>query len=417
MRGGRIRMKTPSLRYLPQAMALKSKGIEVINGRVYLDGELVAPEKLSELSECNQDILKCLEEYNEYVEIEQNITDYEAAETLDLICYNGKFYDQQELRPLKEKDVIELIHKKYRKFSAEKIMSTMKIAKTIKQIDKIPQYQKPDDTVLNIDNGFRGNDTFYKLIKYYVTQPKQEYLMLIKSDGGKGKSTMTNFFKYMFKDECFSGDLKRMNNFSAYAWASARLLIFNDCDSSRIESPDILKQISGGDEMSLEGKGINAVSGSIDANMIFIMNEPLSYNVLDSGLQRRFVELPWDDIPGDKTDKWVKYNWTREEIAFQINRALEYDDFDFEELQRQTIKESLSRLEAFKCICGPNLSECYNQYQQTQKRYQWTRSHFNQYIKLVQKYYTHREYLEELHKLSQEEAVPYAFEIIEEGGR
>ena len=148
----------------------------------------------------------------------------------------------------------------------------------------------------------------------------------------------------------------------------------------------ILKQISGGDEVQIEAKGQQAISGRIDAHVLFIGNEPLSYNVLDTGVQNRFVNLPWDnDIPKDKRDpKWLDYEWTWEEIAFQIELARQVEPLDFEALQIATIKESLTRKSAF-------MYDDYVVYTQNEHK-PYSRENYMRFWKLVTKYYTKQEW-------------------------
>jgi hypothetical protein len=149
-----------------------------------------------------------------------------------------------------------------------------------------------------------------------------------------------------------------------------------------------LKQISGGDDIQIEAKGVQGYSGKIDCNLLFIGNEPLSYNIMDTGMQRRFINLPWEQNLKYKDPKWVDYEWSLEEIAWHLEQAKHVEDFDFDTLQKQTIKDSLHRKSAFY----------YNNYSvyKTNEDMAYNRENFDLFWKLVMKYYSEKEWSEVL---------------------
>lgn len=367
------------------AEELYHKGIKVIGGKAYYNNKLLDYEDYKALG--SKETIKYLEDISRYnAPKERDI--YEAVMALPVQSYYGRLY--RDNIPLHEIEAYELVREMNPTFDCAQIQQVLKYANIMKRTQIIPEYQLPTSTP--VDNGFRFNKTAYQLIHYYLFEPKQKYIMCIMSDGNMGKSTFTNFLRYLFKDEYYSADTKSMNQFSASFYASSRLTVFSDCTSEYIENMHILKQISGGDEVQIEAKGEQAISGRIDAHVLFIGNEPLNYNVLDTGVQNRFVNLPWDNnIPKEKRDpKWLDYEWSWAEIAFQIELAKQVEPFDFEELQKETIKASLVRKSAFQY-------DNYEEYLQFERK-PYSRENYVRFWKLVTKYFTKQEWEVERNK-------------------
>ena len=361
------------------AKALYEKGYRIHKGKGYKDDKKLDYNDYVNLG--TNETKKALEELTDYNAPKKRDI-YEAVMDLPVISYYGRLY--RDGIPMHEIEAYQLVREMNPEFDCTQIQQVLKFAAIMRRVDSIPEYQLP--ICEPKDNGFRFNKTAYQLIHYYLFEKKQKYIMCIMSEGNMGKSTFTNFLRYMFKDEYYSADTKSMNQFSASFYASSRLTVFSDCTSDYIENMHILKQISGGDEVQIEAKGQQAISGRIDAHVLFIGNEPLSYNVLDTGVQNRFVNLPWDNnIPKDKRDpKWLDYEWTWEEIAFQIELARQVEPLDFEALQIATIKESLTRKSAF-------MYDDYAIYTQNEHK-PYSRENYMRFWKLVTKYYTKQEW-------------------------
>ena len=361
------------------ARALYDQGYRIHKGKCYKNNEKIDYATYSTLG--TGEVKKALEELTDYNAPKKRDV-YEAVMDLPVVSYYGRLY--RDGIPMHEIEAYQLVREMNPEFDCTTIQQVLKFATIMRRTDSIPDYSFPYSTP--VDNGFRFNKTAYQLIHYYLFEKKQKYIMCIMSDGNMGKSTFTNFLRYLFKDEYYSADTKSMNQFSASFYASSRLTVFSDCTSEYIENMHILKQISGGDEVQIEAKGQQAISGKIDAHVLFIGNEPLSYNVLDTGVQNRFVNLPWEnDIPADKRDpKWLDYEWTPGELAFQIELARNIEPLDFEALQRQTIKESLIRKSAFY----------YDDYEEylTVERKPYSRDNYVRFWKLVLKYFTKDEW-------------------------
>lgn len=349
-------------------------------------GNLISPNEFESAfrSARANDVVDALKKEASYYEKANKQDSFDVAKKLQIKSYHGQWYDFEE-RPLNTLEMVELVRKESGEtFELSKINQVIETANILKAIDHIPNFYFPKVKKM-VDNDFRFNKTAYGLLHYFLFEKKQKYIFFLMSEGGKGKSTFTNFLKQLFKNEYFSADVKFANQFFAGFCASKRLVCFSDCTSNYIENMHLLKQISGGDDVSIERKGENAYSGQINANLLFVGNEPLSYDILDSGNQKRFVNLPWENNIESPNPAWLDHKWTDEEIAFQIELARQTTPIDFEYYRSETIKESVKYRDA---ICFTKYSE-YKDFHKNSRCY--SLQSFKEFWKLTLEYYTFSE--------------------------
>lgn len=363
---------------------LYNEGWEVKTGIWYLNGKKqTCPVNYSDKQAIDH-ITKYVEQKTKYdMASEYNDLDiYQAADSIDLYSYQGTLYYNNKV--IDEVEAIRYVRSCYGKeFDIDAIMRIIKAVRILHRLNEIPSYVMP--TATPIDNGFRFNDTAYGLLHYWLFESKQKYIPFLMSEGGKGKSTFTNFLKCLFKGEYYSADTKFMNQFFASFIAGKRMICFNDCTSARIENMQILKQISGGDEVSIERKGEQAYSESLSGFLLFVGNEDLSYDILDSGNQKRFVNLPWENKLDKPDPKWMNYEWSDGEIAFQIELARNAKPIDFEKWRIETIKHNIKENVAI-------LYDTYEEYNVSNLiKYKYSAPNFYQFWELAFQYYTEKE--------------------------
>lgn len=330
-----------------------------------------------------------------------------------LLSYNDAFYARVKgtnnmVRITQTQAKFAIYHSYYDLESNTKLKDILSIIQEDKdELPHIPDYvfrpAKPRD------NGFRFNKTAYRLIHYYLREAsiknKYKYIITIMSKGNMGKSTFSNFLKYLFKNEYYSADSKYTNQFSSSFYASSRLTVFNDCSNEYLANSHVLKQVSGGDDMQIEAKGKQGYSGYIDAYLLFIGNEDLRYNILDSGLLNRFVNMPWDDtvikehytpdfgyeeVEPVKDLKWLNYEWTDDEIAFQIELAdklYEYDLKDKLDLQKLCDKTVAKVYLNHPAIRRSNDFTSFLKYcEDNHIKMHWSEENYNQYLYGIEDY-------------------------------
>lgn len=376
---------------------LEEEGYKVKGKRVYKNDVLLTFEEMSDLEE---DVLDLMRQKSDYEYEKRNVL--QAADALPLECFNGTFYREGYPQTLLE--VYKLIEEMNPHMDWGTIKQVRDAATVFKAIDTIPEYMMPDCTprpaMVDTPNGqmpFRFPKSAYQLMYYYLFEPKKAYIFFIMSDGGKGKSTFTNFLKRLFAKETYAADTKFMNQFTTSFIASSRLTIFSDCTTRYIENSHLLKQISGEDEVQIEAKGQQAYSGKIDSYLLFVGNEPIGYNILDSGMRRRFINLPWVNEITIDDPRWVTYEWSEEEIMEQIQHCLTVGPMDYEEANRNTIRETLLTKTAFYY----NVKEF--SFYETAEKNTYNLDNFTEYRKLVVKYFSQEEWVDLVGKRHGEE--------------
>lgn len=381
------------------AQEYERDGIIVRGKQVYKKGKLLSFEETKKLQEA---ALKVLKEKYDYYQPKRNVLN--AAKDLPVICFNGTFY--RDNLPMTDLEVYELIQEMNEHMDWSTIKQVKEAATIFKAVENIPEYQFPNvqpKAAMCDGKPFRFPKSAYQLMYYYLFEPKKSYIFFIMSEGGKGKSTFTNFLKHLFKNETYAADTKFMNQFTTSFIAASRLTIFSDCTTKYIENSHLLKQISGEDEVQIEAKGQQAYSGKIDSYLLFVGNQPIGYNILDTGMQRRFINLPWENEFSHDDPKWVTYKWTQEEIAEQIEYCKTVGPMDYKALNEATIKEALKTKSAFYYTI-----QQYPIYKENEEK-AYSYENFKTYRKMVTKYFTQKEWQELVAARYKEEFVDYEF--------
>lgn len=389
------------------AQEYEKDGIGVRGKQVYKNNKLMTFEEQLKLV---PEALKVIRDKEDYYQPKRNVLN--AAKDLPVQCFNGTFY--RDGLPMKDIEVYELIEEMNTHMDWSTIKQVKDAATIFKAIPNIPEFQLPNVTpkaALYNGKPFRFPKIAYQLLYYYLFEPKKAYIFFIMSEGGKGKSTFTNFLKNLFDKETYAADTKFMNQFTTSFIAASRLTIFSDCTTKYIENSHLLKQISGEDEVQIEAKGQQAYSGKIDSHLLFVGNQPIGYDILDTGMQRRFINLPWINEFIYDDPKWVTHEWTLEEIVEQIEHCKTIGPMDYEALNKATIKETIKTKSAFYYPI-----QQYEMYKQGEEK-AYNYENFKTYRRMVTKYFSQKEWQELIAARDKEEFVDYEFKNSEGGIR
>ena len=389
------------------AQEYEKDGITVKGKQVYKKGKLLSFEETKKLE---NEALKVLTDKHDYYRPKRNVLN--AAKDLPVTCFNGTFY--RDNLPMTDLEIYELIQEMNEHMDWSTIKQVREAATVFKAVDNIPEYQLPNvQPKAAMYNGkpFRFPKSAYHLMYYYLFEPKKAYIFFIMSEGGKGKSTFTNFLKHLFDKETYAADTKFMNQFTTSFIAASRLTIFSDCTTKYIENSHLLKQISGEDEVQIEAKGMQAYSGKIDSYLLFVGNQPIGYDILDTGMQRRFINLPWTNEFQYDDPKWVTYKWTWEEIAEQIEHCKTIGPMDYKALNEATIKETIKTKSAFYYPI-----QHYDMYKECESK-TYNYENFRTYRKMVTKYFSQEEWQELVAARDKEEFIDYEFKDSENSVR
>lgn len=103
--------------------------------------------------------------------------------------------------------------------------------------------------------------------------PRQFYLWLT-GPGGDGKGTLLHLLAQIFGDAytSLSSDPRQQNQFYTSSLVGKRIAAFQDCINPRVVQSEIFMQITGGDDVRIEEKGLKAYNAKIDAMVIVSSN-------------------------------------------------------------------------------------------------------------------------------------------------
>lgn len=358
---------------------LRRYSLTAIGGYLYKNGERLSYAQHQEYYNSNRGIKEQVKEYCSFIAEDDRLLT--IMYSLPYVGYNGQIYNSRTGQIIVNSEFVETMYLKF-ELDYSRIETLMRLIVEYKQCDKIPPMILPQ--IDPIDNGFRFPKQAYQILKYLLFSDIQKYIFTIMSAGDMGKSTFTNLLKHLYAHEYYSADTKYMNQFSTSYYASKRLIVFNDCSSDYIENSHILKQISGGDSVQIEAKGKQGYANKINAKMLFIGNEGITYNLLDSGMTNRFINAIWDNNIAKKNPKWVNYEWTPEELAFQIQLAKDVEEMDYTAELARTTKEVLTTRNVF-------YSYNYEDYASKNKK-PYSKDNFRKFFELVSRHYTYNEW-------------------------
>lgn len=334
---------------------------------------------------------------------EKIATVWNVMQSLPFIkSYNGTFYLELEngkYKLLTQRQVVEHILAEYPFKDIADVQRIIDCMKVYNTIEDIPEFnlvnffadEETGEMIQPKKNNIQFNNTFYKLLHYVLFEERKEYIFTIMSDGGQGKSTAFNFFKHLFSEEFTTANAKYLNRFSTSSFAGKRMVLFNECTTEFISEMAVLKQATGSDKVEIEEKGKTAYSANIQAFFLFVGNHNINYDILDSGLQRRLINLPWENVVKVKDDKLKDYNWTahKDEMLYHIEIARNIEPFDYKSLLNKTKKETYARKTAFYFA---DYAEYVEEARKRGEKGIYTKDNFCKFWLDIEKIYTVEEY-------------------------
>lgn len=143
--------------------------------------------------------------------------------------------------------------------------------------------------------------------------------MWLTGAGNDGKSAVQKALRDIFGHahvyDCKKGDENRQW-FQANVYGKS-LVNYADCDNPYLLNNQAIKQLTGGDSTSIEGKGVNAFSGEIYAKLFISSNMPPRINPDMEAQTSRLIRLKVAPIaPGAPKDEQFKARLIEEAYAF-----------------------------------------------------------------------------------------------------
>lgn len=112
---------------------------------------------------------------------------------------------------------------------------------------------------------------------------KTPYVIYLEGPGGDGKSGFVDMLRNLVEGSFATFDMEKFNGFNMF---NKSLLVLNENNSTHIMQNQIVKAVSGGDNMKIEGKGRDSFSGVIRGQIIIVSNHQPKIQGLDNETRR-----------------------------------------------------------------------------------------------------------------------------------
>lgn len=157
-----------------------------------------------------------------------------------------------------------------------------------------------------------------------VSDNRAKRFTVFQGEGDCGKSVLGNLISsfYERRDCAALADFQFGEKFSMASIANAHFCLCMDLSSGTIDSKAVsmLKQITGGDLISIEAKGKDAFTDYISCKVLFGTNHPIKLKSRDPAFARRLLLIPFQHPVADKDkdrDLLNKLKFERSGILYQ----------------------------------------------------------------------------------------------------
>lgn len=139
---------------------------------------------------------------------------------------------------------------------------------------------------------------------FYRSYDYSNLIVILQSDGGHGKSFFLNRVKEMIGEGNYSNmSIKQLtggSEFNSSALYQKDLNYFADIGDDFMKSTELVKSLSGDDDLSIQFKGSDAFNFHNHAKLLFSANKLPAFKPDDSGVNRRIRVVP---VMATKADK------------------------------------------------------------------------------------------------------------------
>lgn len=150
---------------------------------------------------------------------------------------------------------------------------------------------------------------------FYRSYDYAQIILILKSEGGRGKSTFLNYLRKIVGGSNTSNlsltQLGSSSEFNSSGLYQKSFNYFSDIGPDFLKSTELIKALSGNDEISMQVKGGNLFQARNVARLVFSANKLPSTKIGDSGLQRRIRIIP---VVAPKVDAEFKVKYPLTEI-------------------------------------------------------------------------------------------------------
>jgi hypothetical protein len=204
------------------------------------------------------------------------------------------------------------------------------------------------------DTTLKGGEYFKAFMwSIFEENDKNRVFLYWYDDGNQGKSEAINTLKEVLAEGFTAFDFFNMNSHSAESIVDKRVLVQHEAIVKKLSAIQLVKQITGGDDIYINPKGRKAYSININAKIIVLSNNSPIVSSQGSELSRL---LPIKNLPRTKED-YIPYfgQKLKDEIFdFLANCKFAYNNLkeNKKDLNFLSIEEELSKADTFLDYAG-----------------------------------------------------------------
>lgn len=186
---------------------------------------------------------------------------------------------------------------------------------------------------------------------------KTPYVIYIQGAGEDGKSGFVKMLGKLVQGSVCNYDWsERFNYFNMYGKS---LILMNECKVPHVLQHAVLKQITGGDLVQIEGKGRNAFTAEVRGQLIIVSNnDPKVYGTPDEYRRLRFYRVKKSNLTEDTTlgpDEYIN------QLSSTPMEFLNYCRLAYEELKTPSglVRTPLNQKEIMSGLRDPSLQSVF----------------------------------------------------------
>jgi hypothetical protein len=239
-------------------------------------------------------------------------------------------------------------------------------------LSSIPQVPQPTPAwdsltkrMIIEDTTLKGSQYFKAFIwSIFEENDKNRVFLYWYDDGNQGKSEAINVLKDVLSEGFTSFDFFNMNSHSAESIVDKRVLVQHEAIVKKLSAIQLVKQITGGDDIYINPKGRKAYSININAKIIVLSNNSPIVSSQGSELSRL---LPIKNLPRTKEDyiPYFSQKLKDEVFDFLAKCKVAYNELkeSKKDLNFLSIEEELSKADTFLDYAGQLIEILKEQYE------------------------------------------------------
>lgn len=173
-----------------------------------------------------------------------------------------------------------------------------------------------------------GNEEFSDYLILLIgsilsAENRRHKIRIIHGSGGEGKSVLLGLINHLVGNRSASRKLDTFSqNFGLQGLIDKVFVHCSESESTKPVKAEVLKGISGSDEVEIQEKFLETKTEKLDLNILFLCNNMFKIHDDSDGIKRRLEVIPFHNkIPQEKKDPYLLEKLKEEEAGI-LNRVI-----------------------------------------------------------------------------------------------